>query len=197
MATGSSMTPPLVCPSCGAGTEVGARYCSRCGQKLPAQPASASQGGAGAPSAQADATIRYLLQAIVGAADQRRSLTTEERAAVAALPPGNAFLIALQGPWADSRYLLDAHRITVGRHPDNDICLEDITVSRHHLELLRDATGYRIRDLGSLNGTYLNHDRVDQAELVDGDEIRIGKFRLVYYASAGGRSAAGTGFEPA
>jgi pSer/pThr/pTyr-binding forkhead associated (FHA) protein len=116
-------------------------------------------------------------------------LDADQAAAVAALPPGSAFLICHQGAGAGSRYLLDKDRIAVGRDRENDICLEDITVSRRHLELLREDHRYLVHDLASLNGTYLNHDRVDLAALTDSDELRVGAFRLVYYGSPRSRES--------
>ena len=88
-----------------------------------------------------------------------------------------------RGPGAGSRYLLDSDLSTVGRHPESDIFLDDITVSRRHVEFRREEENFRVHDVGSLNGTYLNGDRVDDAELQNGDEVRIGKFRLIFFAS--------------
>ena len=88
-----------------------------------------------------------------------------------------------RGPGAGSRYLLDTDLSTVGRHPESDIFLDDITVSRRHVEFRREDDSFRVHDVGSLNGTYLNGDRVDDAELQNGDEVRIGKFRLIFFAS--------------
>ena len=98
-------------------------------------------------------------------------------------PPGSALLVVQRGPGAGSRYLLDTDLSTVGRHPESDIFLDDITVSRRHVEFRRDDESFRVHDVGSLNGTYLNGDRVDDAELQNGDEVRIGKFRLIFFAS--------------
>ena len=106
-----------------------------------------------------------------------------ELAAVDALPAGSALLVVQRGPGAGSRYLLDQDLSTVGRHPESDIFLDDITVSRRHVEFRREATGFRVHDVGSLNGTYVNGDRVDDVELASGDEVRIGKFRLRFFAS--------------
>jgi len=94
-------------------------------------------------------------------------------------------LVVLQGAKAGARIALDADLIKVGRHPESDIFLDDITVSRRHAEILRDSTTYRVCDVGSLNGTYVNRDLVDEAELVDGDEVRIGKYKLVFAHGTG------------
>jgi len=116
-------------------------------------------------------------------ADERDSLNPADAAAVDALPGGSALLVVQRGPGAGSRYLLDTDLSTVGRHPESEIFLDDITVSRRHVEFRRDDESFRVHDVGSLNGTYLNGDRVDDAELQNGDEVRIGKFRLVFFAS--------------
>lgn len=98
------------------------------------------------------------------------------------LPPGTALLVVRRGPNAGARFLLDHDVTTSGRHPDSDIFLDDVTVSRRHAEFLRDGTRFSVRDLGSLNGTHLNDERVESAVLTHGDEIRIGKFRLAFIA---------------
>ena len=109
--------------------------------------------------------------------------TTEEKDAIAALPSGSALLIVRRGPTSGARFLLDADVTTVGRHPDADIFLDDVTVSRRHAEFLRDGTNFQVKDLGSLNGTYLNGERIDTAVLGDRAEVQVGKFRLTFYAS--------------
>jgi len=96
------------------------------------------------------------------------------------LPPGSALLVVKRGPNAGSRFLLDKDMTTAGRHPESDIFLDDVTVSRRHAEFRRTGGGYEVRDVGSLNGTYLNRERIDATELAGGDEVQIGKFRLVY-----------------
>ena len=101
---------------------------------------------------------------------------------MAALPPENALLLVLRGPQAGSRFLLDADSVTAGRQADSDIFLDDVTVSRRHAEFRRDAGRWVVTDMGSLNGTYLNRDRVDVGHLTHGDEVQIGKFRLVFFA---------------
>jgi pSer/pThr/pTyr-binding forkhead associated (FHA) protein len=110
-------------------------------------------------------------------------VSPEERDAIAALPSGSALLVVRRGPNAGARFLLDANVTTVGRHPDADIFLDDVTVSRRHSEFLRDGQQFQIKDLGSLNGTYLNGDRIDIADLREGSEVQVGKFRLTFYAS--------------
>ncbi|MEC5192301.1 MULTISPECIES: FHA domain-containing protein [unclassified Arthrobacter] len=110
-------------------------------------------------------------------------LAAEERAAVEALPFGSALLVAHSGPNAGARFLLDTDVTTAGRHPDADIFLDDVTVSRRHVEFRRTARSFEVVDTGSLNGTYVNNDRVDSVELRSGNEVQIGKFRLTFYLS--------------
>ncbi|MEE6272279.1 FHA domain-containing protein [Georgenia wangjunii] len=116
----------------------------------------------------------------------------EDVAAVEALPPGHALLIVQRGPNAGARFLLDAERTLAGRHPSTDIFLDDVTVSRKHAEFLAADGGHVVRDVGSLNGTYVNRERIDQATLRAGDEVQIGKYRLTYHPSPE-RAGAGGG----
>lgn len=113
-----------------------------------------------------------------------RVLTAEERSALDALPSGSALLIILRGPNSGARFLLDADTTTVGRRPRADIFLDDVTVSRRHAEFIRTDQGFLVRDVGSLNGTYVNRQRVETQALSDGDEVQVGKFRLTYYIAA-------------
>jgi pSer/pThr/pTyr-binding forkhead associated (FHA) protein len=101
---------------------------------------------------------------------------------VPSLPPGIALLVVRRGPNAGARFLLDHDVTTSGRHPDSDIFLDDVTVSRRHAEFHRGGSGFTVRDVGSLNGTYVNRERVESATLSNGDEVQIGKFRLVFIA---------------
>jgi hypothetical protein len=119
-------------------------------------------------------------------------LSSAEQAAVEALPAGSALLVVQRGPNAGARFLLDADRTTAGRHPGSDIFLDDVTVSRKHAEFLRREGLFLVRDVGSLNGTYVRRDRIDEAVLRDGDEVQIGKFRMVFHPSRRG-SGAGAG----
>ena len=113
----------------------------------------------------------------------RASLGQADQAAVEALPPSSALLIVQRGPNQGARFLLDAPRTTAGRHPNSDIFLDDVTVSRKHAEFLSEDGGYVVRDVGSLNGTYVNLERVDSAVLRAGDEVQVGKYRLTYHPS--------------
>lgn len=131
-----------------------------------------------------DATTAHLgeeFEAQLAALDGE--LPPEEHEAIAALPSGSALLVVRRGPNIGARFLLDADMTTAGRHPDADIFLDDVTVSRRHTEFKRHGTAFELRDLGSLNGTYFDGVRVDSALLTDGAEVQIGKFRLTFYAS--------------
>ena len=90
-------------------------------------------------------------------------------------------LIVRAGEQAGTRFTLDNDVTRLGRHPDSEISLDDITVSRRHAEVQRTADGYMVADSGSLNGTYVNQERVERAALRHGDEVQIGKFRLVFF----------------
>ena len=113
------------------------------------------------------------------------------------LPPGTALLAVRRGPNAGARFLLDHDVTTSGRHSDSDIFLDDVTVSRRHAEFRRTPDGFRVADVGSLNGTYVNREPVDSAVLANGDEVQIGKFRLVFLtgpkAAEPGLPSAGAG----
>ena len=111
-------------------------------------------------------------------------LSPADQSAIDALPAGSALLVVQRGPNAGARFLLDAERTTAGRRPDSDIFLDDVTVSRKHAEFIRRDGEFFVRDVGSLNGTYLAKDRIDgEAQLKDGDEVQIGKYRLVFHPS--------------
>ncbi len=116
-------------------------------------------------------------------AEVERHLTKEEQASVAALPAGSALLVAHSGPNAGARFLLDEDVTKAGRHPNADIFLDDVTVSRQHAEFRRTPNGFTLVDTRSLNGTYVNNDRVDSGVLRSGNEVQFGKFRLTFYAA--------------
>ena len=92
-------------------------------------------------------------------------------------------MVVKRGPNAGSSFALDKDLVTAGRHPDSDIFLDDITVSRRHVEITRTPDGYRVRDVGSLNGTYLNRERIEEAALTHGDEVQVGKFKPVFFSA--------------
>ena len=130
-----------------------------------------------------DATATYGDEFAAQLAALGADASPEELEAIAALPSGSALLVVRRGPNVGARFLLDADLTTVGRHPEADIFLDDVTVSRRHAEFLRHGTAFQVKDLGSLNGTYFDGVRIDTALLSDGAEVQVGKFRLTFYAS--------------
>ncbi|HYH34452.1 MAG TPA: FHA domain-containing protein [Nocardioides sp.] len=159
------------CTACGRENPDDARFCSQCGTRLVTAE----------PTGESTATIN------IGAAREKtdtsdRALSPVDAAAVDALPPGHALLVVQRGPGAGSRFLLDADQVNAGRHPDSEIFLDDVTVSRRHAEFHREGESFTVADAGSLNGTYVNRDRIDRVQLNDGDEVQIGKYRLVFFA---------------
>lgn len=110
-------------------------------------------------------------------------LSAEEQAAVDSLPIGNALLIVRKGPNKGSRFLLDSDLVTVGRHPNADVFLDDVTVSRRHAEIKRSGGTFAVTDLASLNGTYYQGNRVETQELENESELQIGKYHFTFYSS--------------
>ncbi|MGI5400390.1 FHA domain-containing protein [Streptomyces sp. CA-135486] len=180
---GPSMSA-LVCTRCGHRNAEASRFCSNCGAPL----------RAGAPAERPSETTSTISISGLEAYDsevtgqtQVPSLSPEAQAAVDALPLGSALLVVRRGPNSGSRFLLDGDLTTAGRHPQSDIFLDDVTVSRRHVEFRRGADGrFSVADVGSLNGTYVNRERIDSVLLSNGDEVQIGKYRLVFYASQRG-----------
>ena len=162
------LMPSVFCTACGAENPEGARFCSHCGTALVRLPADRV----------ADTTSTISL----GGTDlDDDDVLAADAAAVAALPPGTALLAVLRGANAGSRFLLDSDLTLVGRHPDSDILLDDVTVSRRHAEFRLDKDGsWAVADVGSLNGTYVNRQPVDSTVLANNDQVQIGKFRLVF-----------------
>lgn len=159
----------MLCPSCGYENTEGSKFCSQCGERLVV----ASE-------------VTKVIPVVPEDGDDEE-LNPEEKAAVTALPQGSSLLVVRRGPNVGARFLLDGDEITAGRHPRSDIFLDDITVSRHHVRFTRSGDGYVLRDVGSLNGTYVNRTLADgDVALVDGDEVQIGKFRMTYYAAGHG-----------
>ena len=171
----------MFCTQCGQQNPDGSRFCARCGAAV--QGSGGPVGGEGSPSS-VDTTSTISLSALEGA------LGHAEPAAAPAVDPvleeqpaaGTALLVVKRGPNAGSRFLLDADVTTAGRHPESDIFLDDVTVSRRHAEFVRDGSSFLVRDVGSLNGTYLDRERIESVGLAGGDEVQIGKYRLVFLA---------------
>ncbi len=163
----------LFCTACGTENSADSRFCAHCGAPL-------ASAGSGARPSSADATSILSTGLGLGPDNDSEFSTEAHQRAIEALTPGSALLVVKRGPNAGSRFLLDQDVTTAGRHPDSDIFLDDVTVSRRHVEFRRDGTGFGVFDVGSLNGTYVNRERIDSAALAAGDEVQIGKFRLVY-----------------
>ena len=139
-----------------------------------------AESGLGGTPDEVQSTLRFSEDLL---AELGSDLSREEQQAIDALPSGNALLIVKRGPNAGARFLLDQDVTTVGRHPNADIFLDDVTVSRRHAEFLRDGAVFTVRDLASLNGTYFDGERIDEIQVTDGAEVQIGKFRLTFFAS--------------
>jgi hypothetical protein len=178
--TGRKGVSSVFCTVCGTENSADSKFCSQCGAALatPSQPPGTHPSGpdatsvlSGTPSAVSDADGEFSTEA--------------HQRAIDALQPGSALLVVKRGPNAGSRFLLDQDVTTAGRHPDSEIFLDDVTVSRRHVEFRRDGAGFSVYDVGSLNGTYVNRERIDSAALSGGDEVQIGKFRLVYLTASG------------
>ena len=156
-----STVVPVFCNNCGHRNPEGVNFCSSCGNAL------LTDGD--------DATITLHPDETGENADDDPTLTLVE------IPHGSGVLVVTRGSNMGARYLLGDHVTQAGRHPESDIFLDDITVSRRHVEITHvDGGTFIIRDVGSLNGTYVNRERIDEATLMPGDEVQIGKFKLVY-----------------
>lgn len=156
----------VFCNDCGHRNRTESNFCSACGSAL---------------DLPTDHTITLsnvdpLLEA-PGAAD-------EVHVDLSTVPVEGAVLIVRSGAQAGERFTLRGAVTRLGRHPDSEIMLDDITVSRRHAEVERTVAGYVARDGGSLNGTYVNQQRIDEALLTQGDELQVGKFRLIFFERA-------------
>lgn len=174
----------MICTRCGQQNPDDSRFCSQCGAALTRSGESA-----------VDSTSIISGNAFEDAAepiDGTDGVDARQLASMEALPAGSGLLVVKRGPNAGSRFLLDQDVTTAGRHPDSDIFLDDVTVSRRHAEFRRSGAEFTVSDVGSLNGTYLNRERIESATLAGGDEVQIGKFRLVFLTGSrvgGGASA--------
>jgi hypothetical protein len=150
----------VFCNNCGHRNPAGSNFCSSCGQTL-------------GKASDEPTTITF-------SAIDPSDAVEEQSVTLPDLPEGAGMLWVRRGPNAGSKYVLDRDKTLAGRHPDSDIFLDDVTVSRRHAEFSRTPSGYVVRDSGSLNGTYLNRERIEEQELANGDEVQIGKFKLVF-----------------
>ncbi len=167
--------PSIMCARCGAANPEGSRFCAQCGTPL-SRPAGAGRGGAARAGETTSMSSTGADLADIEYGDEPDADTD----AAGSLPPGTALLVVRRGPNAGSRFLLDSEFTEVGRRPDSDIFLDDVTVSRRHAEFVRTGTRFAVRDVGSLNGTYVNRKRIEEVALGGGDEVQIGKFRLIF-----------------
>jgi hypothetical protein len=148
------------CPECGFANDEGASYCQRCGAFLASAEQSASA-----------TTATYQ----VGETGELEAVELEEVVA-----RGAALVIRAGGGRAGESFPIQGDRLTVGRRPDTDVFLDDVTVSRDHALIVRRGADYFLDDCGSLNGTYVNRRRIDSHRLADGDELQIGKYKLAF-----------------
>ena len=155
-------------------------FCNNCGHRNP--PESNFCSSCGAPfTPSTDTTISFLPEDSLGdLADEEVSVPAGD------LSDGTGVLVVKRGPDAGARFVLTGEVTRVGRHPDSEIFLDDVTVSRRHAEFRREATRYIVVDVGSLNGTYVNRERIETTTLKGGDEVQIGKFKLVFLSTSAG-----------
>jgi len=151
----------LHCPECGFVNAEGANYCQKCGSFI----------GAGDGTTEpTTATYR------VGETGELIPIELED----VVEREGAALVIRTGGGRVGESFPLDGERLTIGRRPDADVFLDDVTVSRDHALLVHRADGWHIDDLGSLNGTYVNRHRIDSHRLAEGDELQVGKYKLTF-----------------
>jgi len=173
------------CTQCGHQNPDGSKFCARCGEPLassaPVDPG--EQTGEGSKGGSQDTTT--VIPAIGDDSGLTDVVSEEDAAAIQGLPHGSALLVVRRGPNEGSRFLLQSDQVIIGRHPDSDIFLDDITVSRHHATLNRDGQSWTVQDKGSLNGTYVRRKLIDNTvTLRNGEELQVGKFRFLFFASS-------------
>lgn len=173
------------CTNCGRRNPDDARFCSQCGTRLVTPEEAEAAAGAAESTAgpgETTATIQFGAGSGERVETADRQLSAVDAAAVDGLPTGHALLVVQKGPGAGSRFLLDQSEVSAGRHPESAIFLDDVTVSRRHAIFRREGASFTVEDAGSLNGTYVNRDRIEKVGLKDSDEVQIGKYRLVFFA---------------
>ncbi|WCB93970.1 hypothetical protein DSM104299_02697 [Baekduia alba] len=152
------------CPECGFTNAEGANYCQRCGAFI-GQPDEAV-----APES---STATYRI-------DETGELVPVEIEDVVAQGGGAALVVRAGGGRVGESFPLDHDRMTIGRRPDSDVFLDDVTVSRDHALVVKRGDEFHLDDLGSLNGTYVNRRRIESHHLADGDELQVGKYKLTF-----------------
>ncbi len=153
----------LHCPECGFVNTEGANYCQKCGAFL---------GGAGGAPEPGDTTMAYQLDESTG---EMKPVDLERVSG-----EGATLVIRSGGGRSGEAFNVGGERMTIGRSPEAEIFLDDVTVSRNHALLVRRRDGLYIDDLGSLNGTYVNRRRIESHRLLNGDELQVGKYKLTY-----------------
>jgi pSer/pThr/pTyr-binding forkhead associated (FHA) protein len=163
---GAATVVVVFCPSCGHRNPVGVNFCSSCGTALVTS----------AP----DTSVS------VSPVDEHGEGVDEDTpVGLLELPRGVGLLVVKRGSDVGVRFTLEAGITQAGRHPESDIFLDDITVSRRHAEFVTLDQVTTVRDVGSLNGTYVNRERIEEGPLSSGDEVQIGKFKLLYLVATG------------
>ncbi len=163
---GAATVVEVFCPICGHLNPTGVNFCSSCGAALVTSAPDTS------------VSINPIEELGDGADD-------ESAVGLLELPRGVGLLVVKRGTDVGARFTLEADVTRAGRHPESDIFLDDITVSRRHAEFVTRDGVTTVRDVGSLNGTYVNRERIEEVELSSGDEVQIGKFKLLYLVAAG------------
>ncbi|MEX0869121.1 MAG: FHA domain-containing protein [Nitriliruptoraceae bacterium] len=156
----------MTCANCGESLPQEANFCPSCGTAVAAAPA---------------------IQDTTASVDIGDLDPQHEVDELPQLAPGTGMLVVVRGPNAGSRFLLDRDVTTIGRHPDSHIFLDDVTVSRRHSEVVRSDSGMTLHDLSSLNGSYVNGDRTEERGLQTGDEVQIGRFKLLFVGESAPR----------
>ena len=158
----------MFCNRCGHFNPEDSVFCARCGVRLERDYAALEETTVGLP-------------AVEGESEEEIVVSPPSEA----LEEGSAVLIIRKGPDAGMRFIIDSDLIVIGRHPESDIFLDDITVSRRHAQIRREESGFSLMDTGSLNGTYLNRERIEVSPLSSGNEIQIGKYRMLFFTATG------------
>lgn len=174
----------MYCNRCGHRNPREANFCSSCGAPL-----ERSAGAEDDPQPTTTATPAVVLLPGEGASEP---FLLDPGDLLYGVPSGGAVLVVTRGPNSGSRYVLAPEAgavVTIGRHPESDVFLDDITVSRRHAEVQHNGGAFSAHDVGSLNGTYLNRERMDTSPLSSGDELQVGKFRLLFLAQTQGPGA--------
>jgi pSer/pThr/pTyr-binding forkhead associated (FHA) protein len=156
------------CPECGFSNAEGANYCQRCGAFI-----GTPEGGAGSGEGAESSTATYRI-------DETGELVPVEIEEVVRAGGGAARGVRAGGGRVGESFPLEGNRMTIGRRPDSDVFLDDVTVSRDHALIVRRGDEFHLDDLGSLNGTYVNRRRIESHHLEDGDELQIGKYKLTF-----------------